>query len=666
MPRLLAFVLCAIALLVTGCATSNPSAPTPTSSPSSAPAEPQRQTFFELPPLPGFEPALEAGTRTPEGRPGANYWQNTVDYDLAATVDPAARQLRGQAQIRFTNNSPDTLGGLVLELAQNLHAEGVPRNEAVEVTGGVDLHRVVVDGRELQTDRSSRPLYQVDGTRLVLAPAGPVLPGATVDVAVDYAFTIPQAGAGERMGYDGDDLFFLAYWYPFVAVYDDVAGWNVDNFVGTAEFYSDYGDYDVTVRAPSGWVVQSTGSLQNPDEVLTPTVRDRRERAYASDEPVMILTPDETGTPTEADTLTWRFQAEQVRDVAFAMMRGGYWEAARTPVGDHDGDGQTDHAAINTFWRPEAPLWSEVTRYQQHAITALSDHLGLPYPYPHMTAVEGAGIIGGGMEFPMMTLMGDYNSRGDSALYYVTAHELAHMWIPMLISTNERRYAWFDEGFTSYNENQVRKDFYPDAPSPDVIEQRNYLAVARAGLEGEIMRRSNYHYDGTAYGTASYSKPATVLVALRGLLGEETFREAVRTFVDEWTYKHPYPTDLFNTFERVSGRELDWFWRSFYYETWTLDQALARVEPTAEGVRVTVTDEGRIPMPVDLTLTLESGETVERRVPVDVWLEGRTETTLTVETPAPVERVEIDAAMDFPDVDRSDNVWTHDASTPSR
>ncbi len=662
----------AAALVLAGCTSTRPPEAAPAdaapASPAtadsaeaaSAPDAPQRRMFFERPAPPAFARAVAQGTRTLEGRPGPDYWQNEASYDLTTTVFPEEKRLEGQARITYQNNAPDTLGVLIVELAQNLHAPGAVRHEAVEVTGGVDLRHVAVGGQPLEADQQARPTYQVDGTRLIIAPAAPVLPGEAVELAIDYAFTIPQAGAGARMGYDGDDLLFLAYWYPIMAVYDDVVGWMADRFVGTAEFYADYGDYDVTVQAPAGWVVQSTGALQNPSEVYAPAVAGRRRRAHRSDEPVMILTPDQTGTRTDADSLTWRFQAEQVRDVAFAMTRNGYWEGARAPVGDVDGDGQADSTAINTFWHPEAPLWSEVTHYQQHAITALSEHLDHPYPYPHMTAVEGSAIIGGGMEFPMMTLMGDYNSRGDSALYYVTAHELAHMWIPMQVSTNERRYAWFDEGFTSYSENQIRKDFYPDAtPSPDVREQANYLRAARAGLEGPVSRWSDYHYNPIAYGTASYSKPATLLVALRGLLGEETFQEATQTFIDDWAFKHPYPTDLFNAFERVSGRELDWFWTSFYDETWTVDQAIADVEPTEGGARITVADEGRAPLPVDLVLTLEDGETATHRIPVDVWLSGQTETTVTVETPAPVERVEIDPERLFPDVDRSDNTWTH-------
>ncbi len=664
------FVSLLAALLLAGCSSSAPT----TSEPDVRTAVATNSVQWPAPPLPhapeperGFRAAVEAGTRTERGEPGPNYWQQEARYELTARVYPEAKRLEGSGRITYSNNSPDTLGRLHVELAQNLHRPGVVRNESAEVTGGVEIERVTVDGTTLRP-ADSGPRYLVSNTQLVLVPEAPLPPGETATIEIDWAFPIPQAGAGARMGYSEDDLFFLAYWYPQMSVYDDVVGWMTEPFMGRAEFYADFADYDVIVEAPAGWIVAATGTLENPDEVLAPEVVARMERAHASDTPVQVLGPDGVGT-AEADTsgrLRWRFRAERVRDVAFSLTRNGYWEAARTPVGDRDGDGETDYTAVNTFYRPTAPLWSEVTRYQQHAITFLSEHTGLPYPWPHMTAVEGGGIIGGGMEFPMMTLMGDYNGRSDSALYAVTAHELAHMWVPMIVSTNERRYSWIDEGTTTFNENDARRDFYANSTAIQT-DRETYLRVARAGLEGPIMRWSNFHYNPLAFGIASYSKPATMLVALRGLLGEETFTEAYHRFVDAWAYKHPYPSDFFNTFEAVSGRDLDWFWASWYYETWTLDQAVADVWPDDDGsATVRIADRGEALMPVRLTVTRADGSTERHTIPVSVWLEGKTETTLDLPAGPAVQRVEIDAERHFPDIDRRNNVWTRgDATAPA-
>lgn len=648
-----------VLIMITACTAPGPE-------PASAPAAPEHVTRLERPiPYPVVEPApyraaLEAGTRAPSGEPGGRYWQNRADYRLEARVLTAEKRLEGSAAIRYHNRSPDTLTVLVMDLAQNFHAPGVVRIEPAEVTGGVTLTRVEVRGRRLTADPESGPRYVVDGTKMYLIPDRPVLPGEVVDLGLDWSFIVPQAGAGGRMGHSEDNLFFLAYWFPQMSVYDDVEGWSTDPFTGTSEFYSDFGTYHLTVDAPRGWIVAATGELTNADEVLAPRVLERLRAAERSDTVVRVLTPDDFGTATAGGSdgrLHWSFVADSVRDVAFSVTRESLWDAARTPVGDVDGDGDVDHATVHAFYREPAIRWREVARYEQHAIRFLSEFTGVPYPWPHMTAVEGAGIIGGGMEYPMMTLIGDYTAAGDEALYNVTAHELAHMWVPMIVSVDERRYSWFDEGTTTFNENQARKDIFAGVPS-DSLEAEVYLRTARAGEEGEMMRRSAYHYPGPAFGVASYAKPGTVLAALRGLLGEETFMRAYREFYDRWSWKHPYPWDLWRTFEDVSGRELDWFWRSWYYETWVLDQAVGDVRSGAGGsTTITIVDHGEVPMPARLTISLQSGAVVEREVPVETWLGGARTATVTVDAPSPVVRVEIDAEHAFPDIDRSNNVW---------
>ena len=329
----------------------------------------------------------------------------------------------------------------------------------------------------------------------------------------------------------------------------------------------------------------------------------------------------------------------------------------RTPVGDRNGDGAVDYARIGSIWRDSAPRWAQQARYAQHSIAFLSEFTGIPYPWPHMTSVEGGGIIGGGMEYPMMTLIGDYNERGDTALYAVTVHELAHMWVPMIVANNERRYAWMDEGTTTYHENQGKKDFFPGIDW-DLPEMDSYLQVAEAELEGALMTWSDYHVPGPAYGIASYDKPATGLAMLRSMLGDETFLRAHREYLRRWAFKHPYPWDLFRTFEDVSGRDLDWFWRGWYHETWLIDQAVGGIRVYGERTTVFVEDHGRMPMPVPLSIVCRDGETLERTIPVDDWLAGRRQTS--IEVPCAVERVTIDAAHDYPDADRSNNAWEGD------
>jgi hypothetical protein len=657
-------LLIAVWVGLAGCATARAPAAEKAARPVATAAE--RPLPYPVTYPPGYARALARGTRSADGVPGPRYWQQWTEYRLHARVDPAAKRLDGRATIVYYNRSPDTLQTLYLQLYQNLHAEGAPRKVIEEVTGGVRLMEVSVEGQPLEEGVREGPGYSVTATVLTVRPPRPVAPGDSVTLGVKWSFVIPQSGASARMGWDDDNLFFLAYWYPQMAVYDDVVGWQTDWFLGSAEFYMGYGRYELTVEAPEGWIVLATGTLQNPEEVLAPAVLERLRRAERSDEVVHVVTADDFGpraTRRGRDgTLTWRFVADTVRDVAFSLTRESFWDAVRTPVGDRDGDGTVDYARVDALYRALAPRWKNVARYARHAIAFHSRFTGFPYPWPHMTALEGSNIIGGGMEFPMFTLMGDYNERGDSALYYVTAHELGHMWFPMIVGSDEVRYAWIDEGTTTFNENQASKDFFPGIDY-DLVDQARYLEMARSGGEGELMRWSDFQYSRDAYRIASYQKPATLLAALRALIGEETFLRALRSFVQAWAFKHPYPWDLFNHFEKVSGRELDWFWRTWYYETWTLDQAVADVVPGDDGTRIVVEDRGLAPMPAPLAITLEDGTVLRREIPVETWLAGARRAEVVLRRRAAVVKVEIDPEGAFPDVDRQNNVWVSEAAS---
>ena len=626
------------------------------------PAPAERPIPWPVEPPPEFQRAIERGTRTARGEPGPAYWVQWADYTLTARVDPAARRLEGEGRIVYHNRSPDALGRLELQLIQNLHAPGSVRSEPVEVTEGVELSRVTLDGGDVPLVSgpvTTAPRARVSGTRLTIVPAESIPPGATATLELAWSFAIPQQGAGARMGWSRDDFLFLAYWYPQMAVYDDVVGWQTDPFTGNAEFYADHGSYDVTVEAPPGWLVRATGEQTNPEATLHQRARDLLRVAMRRDTIVRVASASSPATLLAPGPLRWRFVADSVRDVAFSVTRDANWDATRTPVGDRDGDGVVEHARIEAVWRDSAPRWARAAEYARHAIRFLSEFTATPYPWPHMTAVEGGGIIGGGMEYPMMTLIGDYNARGDSALYYVTAHELAHMWVPMIVSNDERRAAWMDEGTTSFHENQARKDFFPGLDH-DLPDQSEYLETARTGHEGEVLRWSDFHESPRAYSTASYPKPATLLAALRAILGEETFFRAWHAFFDRWAYRHPYPWDLWNTFEDAAGRDLDWFWRPWYLETWTMDQAVAGVRLEEGRSVVVVEDRGLAPVPVHLTVQTAGavGVAAASRTLVvgpETWLAGRRRLEVPVE--GRVVRVEIDAALDFPDIDRSNNVW---------
>lgn len=614
-------------------------------------------------PPPYFRAALERGTRSPDGSPGPAYWQVYSEYDIDARLDPRTGLLSGRETIRFHNRSPDRIPVLQLFLHQNIHKEGVRRNRPTEITGGVRLARIRVQGQDLMPVRDfSSAGYQEQGGILYVRLPESLKPDETVELEVDWSFLVPQNGAG-RMGHSDREMYFLAYWFPKIAVYDDLRTWDAEPYQG-AEFYEGYGDYRVRLTVPEGWTVMATGELENPGEVYTPRTLARLEAAAVADTLVPIATREDREAervtrPSDSGSLTYRFTAENVRDFVWTASDIQLWTATSARVPDRDGDGEEDRVDIHSFWRDyRAPLWEEQALYGKHSIEFESVFTGLTYPWPHMTSVEGADIIGGGMEFPMFTLMGSYQGRSAMDLYAVTAHELGHMWVPMIVGANEKRHAWIDEGFTTFLENQAKPDYQPGIADPDSADMESYLNVARAELEQPLMRHGDYYEPGPGYGTASYAKSASLLATLRGLLGEETFMRAYRTFLGEWAFHHPAPWDLFNTFERVAGQDMDWFWTSFYFETWRLDHAVESVESRDGATVITVRDLGWAFMPARLTMETAGGETLEREVPVSHWLEGNV--TAQVRVPASqgrVVRVAIDPQGHFPDVNRENNLW---------
>jgi Peptidase family M1 domain len=625
------------------------------------------QTWEDNRPLPHpvvppaeYQRAIEAGTRTATGEPGPKYWQQWARYTIEARLQPDEKRVEGRETVVYYNRSPNPLPILGLYLLQNVNAEGAVRNSPAEVTGGMEITRVALNGTALGEiqPRQRGAGYGQQGTNLYVRPDAPVAPGDSVRLELEFGFKMPQRG---RYGWNADNLFFVGYWYPQMAVYDDVVGWQMDQFLGDAEFYAGFASYEVTIEAPDGWLIMATGELQNPGEVLPDPILARYRRAATSDSVVHVVTAEDFGpgnaTRRSAEgVLRWKFHADSVRDFAWSASTGSLWDAARIRVGDRNGDGRSEEARGDAIYRPEATRWQQAWRYVQQSIAHHSRWTGVIYPWSHMTAVEGGGIMGGGMEYPMLTLISPFTEATDTLLYLVVSHELAHMWVPMIVSTDERRYGWMDEGTTDFNEIEAMKDFYPGYnPEPD--EQNQYLQVARRGREGELMRWTDYQYPG-AGGIASYQKPATLLIALRALLGDDTFVRAYHTYMTNWAFRHPKPWDFFSTFNAVSGQDLDWFWSTWYYETWTLDHAVERVTANPDGsATVVIADRGQAFMPARVTITRENGERLMREIGVDHWLAGNTQGEITVPRGSPVVRVEIDAAQKFPDVDRGNDVW---------
>jgi hypothetical protein len=590
--------------------------------------------------------------RNAAGRPGPDYWQQRVDYTIRASLDVEKHELEGFGTVRYTNHSPDTLTLLWVHLEQNMCAPNSVTNQLNQppllfldsvfdfsckgFEGGISIERLQAGGRDLP--------HAIYNTTMRVDLPEPLAPGATLSFEVDWRFTVPPYG-GARMGRDGP-LYEIAQWYPRVAVYDDVRGWNNEPYIGATEFYLEYGDFDVTLLLPVSYVAVATGELQNAEQVLTPTQQERLARARRSETPVAIIEESEAGNagrtrPEGVGRLPWHFKATKVRDFAFAASPNFRWDAAGW-----------NGVLVQALYRTSAKKWEEAVRMGVHAIKTFSE-MWHPYPYPHATTVEGPIE---GMEYPMLTFVPN-NPRVED-LHWVLAHEFGHEWFPMLVGSNERLYPWMDEGFNTFMDLYVAASYYPGTPYGKSIEW-NPLAIypenAIPGDEQPLITRPVEQYN--LFWT-SYQKPALMLQLLRHeVLGLERFDAAFRAYIQTWANKHPTPADFFRIMRDVSGMDLDWFWRGWVMTAARLDQAVLGFEPRPDGgTHVILYNKADMVMPLELAVVYVDGSSQTFRLPVEMWNQGP-RFTYRLPGTKPVRSVEIDPRRRMPDEDRTNNVW---------
>jgi hypothetical protein len=606
--------------------------------------------------------APASALRTGGGEPGPEYWQNRADYVISATLDTVQHRITGSETIRYVNNSPEPIGFLWIQLDQNLFRPG-SRGSLVNAgnrwrgafdEGGYALQRVeLVMGGQRTT-----PARTEDGTRMridlphVLEPGGGAL-----ELEIDWSFVVPEYGAdrmGRLRGQDGW-VYEIAQWYPRMYVFDDVDGWNPLPYLGQGEFYLEYGDFEVSLTVPRDVVVLATGVLQNEAEVLTAEQRRRLERARGSAETVRIVTADEVGAagtrPAGSGPLTWRFHAENVRDVAWAASRAFLWDA----------NSWEDVLVMAAYPREGLgssanPGWERAAEYGRHSIEHYSS-TWFRYPYP--VAINIGGIVGG-MEYPMIVFCG-VNARG-AALFGVTDHELGHSWFPMIVGSDERRYAWMDEGFNTFINHYSNLAFYGPQAARLLRTGAAHITEQQALPTGDqpIATRPD-HIRRDALGFLAYRKPGYGLIMLREVvLGPERFDAAFTEYIRRWAYRHPQPADFFRTIEEVAGADLDWFWRGWFLSTDVLDQAIDNVEVSLDGSAITLLNRAGLVMPVVLELGFADGASERVALPVEIWA---TSDSYLLPLERRVVSVTIDPDVKLPDMDRSNNQWRADTPT---
>ena len=552
--------------------------------------------------------------RSAAGLPGPDYWQQRADYTIVASLDTGSTELSGSVEVRYTNNSPDTLRYVWLQADQSLYRNGskgsalFPADSRWGVRGfqgGYTFSDVRVNGATVQP--------RVNDTMMRLDLPGPLTPhGGKITISIKYSFRVPEHGS-DRMGRDSS-LYELAQWYPRMAVYDDVRGWNTDPYLGQGEFYLEYGDFDYSVTVPAGYIVAGSGVLQNPEDVLSPEQRRRLTAASGSSTVVQIVTQPEAASAKSQQrpgTKTWRFRSRNVHDVAWAAAPDFRWDAT-----------SWNGILMQAYYEfpKSGKAWEHAAEQTQWTIKQYSE-LFFPFPYPQATSVAGPV---GGMEYPMFVMVG-YGTDDPASIFGTVNHEHGHEWFPMIVGSNERRYAWMDEGINTYLNAFANEARYPGQSAyPGYL--RNWADAVTRGTQSPLMTAPD-NINPTALGAIGYRKPALVLLTLRNhVVGADSFDRAFRDYIRAWAFKHPTPGDFFRSIENGTGEDLSWFWRGFFYTTDVLDIGIDSVSmQSSEGqnfAKVSLHRFTSIPFPVRFRVAYADGTTEDFSLPVNIWARG--------------------------------------------
>jgi hypothetical protein len=590
--------------------------------------------------------AYDKGTRSPDGRPGPRYWQNHGRYTISVTALPPDRTVRGTERIVYINNSPDTLPSLGIKLFLNIHKPGAPRNggaDSLYLTSGVHIDAFAVNGQATPWGSDANTFTN----RHVRLPA-PLLPHDSVTLAFDWHYEISRES--NREGMIDSTTWFLAYFYPRVAVYDDYNGWDTMDFTDQQEFYSDFNDYDVTLKVPANYVVWGTGTLVNPEAVLQPAPLQRFRASLTSDTTIHVATRAELAARSvtvQAPVNAWHFTATNVPDMAFNLSDHYVWDAGSVVVDD----ATRRRASVQAAYNDTAADYHHMVRFARNALDFLSHTWpGVPYPYEKTTIVQGFA----GMEYPMMANDESYADTVFSA--FVAEHEIAHTYFPFYMGINETRYGFMDEGWATTFEylmnvpklgqerattffQQFRVSGWINDPSP--LEDLPIITP------GDMLKN-------VAYGNNAYGKPALGYLALKDMLGDAAFRTALHGFIDRWHGKHPIPWDFFNSVNDITGRNLNWFWNNWYFSNNYIDLAVRGVTKSAGGYSVALENIGGMAAPVDLLVRYTDGTTGAIHQTPAIWEANQKRATVPITTRKVVQSVQLEGGI-WMDADTTNN-----------
>lgn len=587
-------------------------------------------------------------TRSYDGLPGPGYWQNSSEYNIKVEVVPESKMLFGSETISYRNNSPDTLKTLVIRLYQDIFKIGNARDFTAPpdaINDGVDVSKIILRGQEIDPDSS---IVKQSGTNMIIDLDDPLLPHSAIDLVFEWSFIIPHKYP-LRMGAYDSTTFFIGFWYPQVSVYDDIDGWDKYNHGGQQEFYNDFASFEVEIKVPNTFGVWATGVLQNPDEVLTEKIFNRYNTANNSKEIVRIVTADDLVEGnifySNKSYNVWKFNASNVTDFTFAMSDHYLWDGSSVTV-----DSTTNRIVfIDAAYNESSKDFPDVVKIMKQTIQYFSFEMpSFSFPYPAITVFNGRG----GMEFPMMINNGSFSTLARTLS--VTSHELAHMYFPFFMGTNERKYAYMDEGWADILPFDFQNKMV-EGNDQRSIHMRRYQR--NAGTEIDMpLAVPTIQLRGTAYTNSAYSRPGAAYDILRDMLGDELFIKALHSFINNWNGKHPNPYDFFFTFNEATGRNLNWYWKPWFFEFGFPDLSLQQVVEDEGNVEITIKKLGNIPIPVKITFYYEDDIQSELYKDASVWEDGNEEIIITEKTGRVIHKI-ILGDSHIPDVNSKNNTY---------
>ena len=554
-------------------------------------------------------------TRLISGEPGPEYWQNRADYDITVELDPATGRLTGSEQIVYANSSPDTLNELIIHVFANLYKRGTAREHNVDPadeSDGVFIDHISVNDQKIDVSVTSEQITYIHNDFRLKLPE-PIAPGQKAEIKMGWYYTI-NTGSPIRTGKVDETTFFFAYFFPRVAVYDDVDGWNELKYAGRSEFYNDFGDFQVSISVPENYLVWASGSLQNPEQVLNEKYLARLNRAMKSDSIIKIVAIEDLGQSItkSANRNIWKFRAENVNDFAFGTSDHYLWDGSSLITDPSAGR----RVFIDAAYDKSSKDFYEVAQIARDAINFMSTEMpGVPFPYPCETVFNGQEE----MEYPMM--VNDMSVQDRSYLIKLTSHEIFHSYFPFYMGINETKYAWMDEGWASFGDYLICKKldpnnrayfFYSDSYINDIGTDKDLPMISNS----INLKEPTYHYN-------SYVKPATFLYILYDVLGDFQFKKIIHTYMNNWNGKHPMPYDFFSSLNNAGLQNLNWLIQPWFFEFGYVDLAITGVQTLPGTYLIQVDRKGNYPAPVvlELVFTDESKEIV--RQDASVWRDGK-------------------------------------------